>query len=404
VKAEWARVPWDAEARKKWREIPFAVDEYQARLESLKNLCRDRGFSGCVVHSYGNDNANIQYYTGWTNPYGGHALLVIARDRPGPTLLTSSIVHGEPMHTEIYATWVEDVRCTPVRENARPYPGVDTLEKMLIDALRDANLTNGRVGFTGRFGDAFQGILAAQMKKLAPVSIETEVRSLRAIKSDAEITVMAEAGRICDCSLASGLRAAQPGRTEFDVAGAVAGTMLSEGADGPLYFIQAAAGPRAGFRNVRPTSRQIEQGDFFYLGMGLRYRGYCGRISTGSTIGAPSNEQRRFLEANLEIVDKTMAIAKPGVPAAELSHFATAVGEKLGVERDLWAGGHGLGIHTHEPPFINPESTDILQVGMTFVFEPMLIRTAFGTANAERVYVMTPEGARPLSDLPLRAW
>jgi hypothetical protein len=59
AKTDWARVPWDAEARKAWREIPFPVDEYQARIQSLRRLLDRLGLAGCVVHGNGNDVANI---------------------------------------------------------------------------------------------------------------------------------------------------------------------------------------------------------------------------------------------------------------------------------------------------------------------------------------------------------
>jgi len=331
----WARVPWDADARRGWREIPFSIDEYEARITTLRQLVEKLGLNGCIVHGNGNDVANILYYAAWSNPYGGHALLVVPAHGRSPALLTSSIVHGEPMHTEIYATWSDDVRCTPVRENARPYAGAPTLEDMLIDVVHETGMDTGRLGFVGRFGGAFRDL------------IRERTNGIREL---------------------------------------------------------AASGPRSGFRNVRPTSRRLEQGDFIYIGMGLRHRGYCGRISTGNTIGAPSPSQLAFLDANVEIVEKALAVATPGVRAVELVRVAEAVGAELGVTRDQWPGGHGLGIHTHEPPFINPESDDTIEVGMTFVFEPMLIRTGFGTANAERVYLMTPDGARSLSDVPLTVW
>jgi Xaa-Pro aminopeptidase len=403
MKTEWARVPWDTESRRAWREIPFEISEYEARIHRLRELLDRFGLAGCVVHGYGNDTANIVYYTGWSNPYGGHVLMVVPADAQTPVLLTSAIVHGEPMHTEIYATWLDDVRCTPVRENARPYAGASSLEDLLIDALHEKTMHAGKLGFVGRFGASFQSLLSERgVPELVP--LDNEVRALRSVKSAAEIVVMREAGRICARALEQGLLAAQPGQTEHDVAGAIAGKMLTEGADGPLYFIQAVSGPRSGFRNVRPSSRHLQNGDFLYLGMGLRYRGYCGRIGTGITIGVASPEQRAFLESNAEIVEQALAIARPGVRAAEMTRVATRLGDKLGVSRELWPGGHGLGIHTHELPFINPESEDTFEVGMTFVFEPMLLRTGFGTANVERVYVMTSSGPESLSDVPMKLW
>ncbi len=33
----WGRVPFDHEARKKWMDLPFSVEEYESRVERLRD-------------------------------------------------------------------------------------------------------------------------------------------------------------------------------------------------------------------------------------------------------------------------------------------------------------------------------------------------------------------------------
>jgi Xaa-Pro aminopeptidase len=191
---------------------------------------------------------------------------------------------------------------------------------------------------------------------------------------------------------------------EYDVAAALYAAMMSRGADGPLYFVQVVSGPRAGFRNVRPAGRQIADGDPVYIGFGLRYRGYCSRAATGLTAGTPSPQWRRLLEANQRIQQESLALALPGAPVTGMVSAGTRLAGELGVGEETWVGGHGVGLHTHDLPVIGPDSTDTFEPGMTFIYEPMICRTGLGTANSERVYLMTGAGAEPLARDAPRPW
>ncbi len=83
---------------------------------------------------------------------------------------------------------------------------------------------------------------------------------------------------------------------------------------------------------------------------------------------------------------------------------ANALARDLGVAKDIIAGGHGIGVHTHDKPYVQPGSSDVFREGMVFVFEPVIYSTGFATANAERVYEVTADGCVPLSGVPLRVW
>jgi Xaa-Pro aminopeptidase len=233
--------------------------------------------------------------------------------------------------------------------------------------------------------------------------IDDVLRRMRAIKRPAELQLMRRAGGVADNAYRAGVAEVRPGATEHHIAATIAGTMVRDGAE-PLYMIQVGSGPRSGFRNVRPTGRVLENGDMVYIGFGLRYQGYCMRIGGSTTVGQPDTEQRRFLEANVSIVEEGMRAARAGVRTSLLVDVAEAAAEAHGVRGDLWAGGHGIGAHTHDLPVIAKLSDHLLETGMAFVFEPMLIRSGFGTANAERVYAVTEDGAEPLSSVPLRSW
>ena len=371
-------------------------------MRALQQRLAQDGYTGAVIHGNGVDQANVLYFTGFPNPYMGDVVLIVGLDGD-PALVTDAIAHGEPMHTEIYQTWLSDVRCSPNERGRYMFAGEENLADNVLAAARDHGLGGGPVGLGGMSAARLGGVLARGNITADPRPIDPLLLQLRAIKSPAELDLMRRAGEIGDKAFRAGLVGVRPGAIEQEVAGAIAGTLVREGAE-PLYMIQVGSGPRSGFRNVRPTGRRLDAGDMVYIGFGLRHQGYCMRIGGSTAVKQAGPDERRFLEANVAIVEDALRAARPGVRTSRLVEIAEAAADAHGVSADLWAGGHGIGAHTHDLPVVARLSEHELQEGMTFVFEPMLIRAGFGTANAERVYAVTATGVRALSDVPFRSW
>jgi Xaa-Pro aminopeptidase len=401
--ATFARVPYGPDDRAAWRDLPFDLGEYRRRLAAVQARLAESQLAGAIVHSVGADIANLCYLSGWSNPLMGDALLVIPA-RGEPTLVTNAIVHGEPMHTEIYQAWFDDVRCSPHTRGGVSYRNTPTITEHLVDCLSQHGMTAGRFGLSGPWSNELRDALAAAFPGLRAEPFDATLAQLRAIKSPAEQAVMRQASDIAEIALASAVTAVRPGAREYDVTAALYAAMMSHGADGPLYFVQVVSGPRAGFRNVRPTGRQMEDGDPVYIGFGLRYRGYCARAATAVTAGTPSPQWRRLLDANRQILSQSLAAARPAAIVTDMVSFGTRLAEEFGVGQETWVGGHGIGLHTHDLPLIGPDSADTLEVGMTFIYEPMICRTGLGTANSERVYLMTATGPQPLASNAPRPW
>ena len=63
--------------------------------------------------------------------------------------------------------------------------------------------------------------------------------------------------------------------------------------------------------------------------------------------------------------------------------------------------GHGIGCMLFESPNLRYQvTTDVLEPGMTFAFEPMIIVDGLGTAVVEDTMLVTETGIEPLSGLP----
>lgn len=60
--------------------------------------------------------------------------------------------------------------------------------------------------------------------------------------------------------------------------------------------------------------------------------------------------------------------------------------------------GHGVGLDINEAPVFTPRSQEVLQVGMTFAFEPKFVVAGVGAVGIENTYLVTENGVEKLTE------
>lgn len=397
----WGRVPYDWEMRRKWMETPFPAEEYEARVHRLREKLRGLGMDALIVHGTRDDRGAIRYLANFEDFYGGESLFVLPAEGEA-AFLTNAVMHGEPMHSGIQETWVKDVRCAP-HPRTLVEPAASILDH-LSDVLRERGLSRaavglsgeGRAGLAGRLAEAHPSVQVRDAGRLVPEAM--------AVKSGREIEVLRAAARAADEGLLALMEAAQEGATEHDLAAEANRAMFKAGAEDTALPIAVATGPRAGFKHAAPTARRLARGDWVYADLGARYKGYCSDMSRNRTVGPPTEEQRRFMEDQIEIVHAVMREAKAGSRIGDLAQVAEETAKAKGVSQYLYFRGHGIGTATHVPPSFAPGSDTVLEENMVFCFEPMLVRYEFGTACVEHMYAVRKDRCENLSSCPERFW
>jgi Xaa-Pro aminopeptidase len=398
----WGRVGYSWAEREPWLHLPFPVSEYEGRVDRIRKMMAARGLNGLLVHGTRAERAPIRYLSNFEDFYTGDTLMVIPSSG-AVGLTTNAVMHGEPMHSGIQDTWVRDVRCAP-HPRTVDYQ-TTTIYDHLEDFLTERGLVTGTLGVSGEYAYHAREFLKQKFPGLRLVDATSLVGEAMMRKSDAEVRLMKEVALMSDAGMIAFMKAAEPGVSEHDLAAEANYAMFKAGAEDTAFPLAACGGPRSGFKHSIPTNRKLRAGEIAFTDLGARLKGYCSDTARGKVVGgAPTPEQRRFLDAQIEIVHETIAMIRPGVRIGDVATRAIEMAKEFGYEEWFYFRGHGIGATTHIPPSFVPGSNVILEANMTFAYEPMLVRKDFGTACVEDLYVVTATGCERLSEAPGRWW
>lgn len=130
-----------------------------------------------------------------------------------------------------------------------------------------------------------------------------------------------------------------------------------------------------GIPNERPVT--IEEGDVVTLDTGLIYDGLITDAAVTVIAGKGSDEDKRLIRCVKEALDSGIAAARVGNKVGDIGAAIEEVGKEYGFGSPRELGGHSVGRHVHEEPFIpnfGPAGTGPdLEAGMVIAIEPMFM-------------------------------
>jgi Xaa-Pro aminopeptidase len=226
----------------------------------------------------------------------------------------------------------------------------------------------------------------------------TALRALRIRKTPAEIAALAEAGAAIDRVHAAVPQWLRPGRTERQAAADIASAIAAAG-HSRIDFVIVGSGPNAAKPHHEPSDRVLREGDAVVVDIGgTMPSGYCSDCTRTYAIGAVPPGMAGYYEVLAQAQEAACAAVRPGARAEAVDAVArdaiTAAGHG---EHFTHRTGHGIGLETHEDPYIVAGNTEELQEGMAFSVEPGIYPGPHG-ARIEDIVVCTADGGRRLNN------
>lgn len=222
---------------------------------------------------------------------------------------------------------------------------------------------------------------------------------LRARKSPAEVAALLAAAEAIDKVHAAMDRWLRPGRTEAEVGRDIADAIVAAG-HARADFVIVASGPNGASPHAEVSDRIIDPGEPVVVDIGgTMPSGYCSDSTRTYVVGgAPESEFQR-LYAVLEAAQKAQCDAvAPGITAEQLDAVGRDAIAAAGYgEFFVHRTGHGIGLETHEEPYIVSGSARPLEPGMAFSIEPGIYLPGRFGARIEDIAVCTETGGERLN-------
>ncbi|WP_432043451.1 aminopeptidase P family protein [Streptomyces cadmiisoli] len=358
----------------------FTADDYRARLERAARAAEDAGLAGLLVAP----GPDLVWLTGYA-----------------PTAIT------ERFTVLILAAGQDPVLVVPTLEapDAAKAPGAPAL------TLRD--WTDGKDPYAtaaalldaaGRLGvsDNTWAMHLLGLQNALPgssyASFTEALPMLRAVKDAAELELLAAAGAAADQAFEEIRTVRFAGRRESDLARDLAGLLRRSGHE-QVDFTIVASGPNGADPHHEVGDRVIEPGDMVVLDFGGLKDGYGSDTSRTVHVGEPTAEERRVHDLVREAQEAGFRAVRPGVACQEVDRAARAVIADAGYgEYFIHRTGHGIGVTTHEPPYMIEGEEQPLVPGMCFSVEPGIYLPGRFGVRIEDIVTVTEDGGRRLND------
>lgn len=348
------------------------------------------------------------------NAAGLHALVL----NPGPTLVYLTGLHfhlSERPTTLIVAPPNPPALIIPQLESDKartasiplqmfPFGDNPAMWKQTFQAAADANALDGKkIGVEPtRLRFLEMKYLQAAARSAAFVSAEPVLSSLRICKDASEIDAMREAACIAQRALQDTLPLVKPGITERQLAAELIIALLRNGSSSELPFAPIVAfGENSANPHAVPTDRMLKPGDLLLFDWGANYADYFSDITRTFALGDPGEELHRIYQLVQSANEAGRAAGKPSLAAGAIDAAARAVIEAGGYgDYFTHRTGHGLGMESHEPPYLFGENELLLQPGMVYTVEPGIYLPGVGGVRIEDDMLVTPHGSESLTDFP----
>lgn len=192
-----------------------------------------------------------------------------------------------------------------------------------------------------------------------------------------------------------------PGASDLDVFEWCVGALAREAGAPVAWEGNIGLGANGDFFDAQPCGALAGEGSSLFVDLYARVHHYVGD-STRSFSAGQAPAWLRDVHGRLEhALDALEAMIRPGAVAGELDRRCREVleGSVPGAAFGHHTG-HGVGLAPHEPPHLVPGSRDVLQPGDVVAVEPGLYVPGVGGARLEEVFLVTEDGAWPLTTYP----
>ncbi|HTM10753.1 MAG TPA: M24 family metallopeptidase [Verrucomicrobiae bacterium] len=356
-----------------WDKDALPSSEFHNRIARIKLDMKQQAVDLLLVYGdswrFG-DLAFVSHFI----PKNRGALTVIPLDQE-PALVIQEPSRNNPFSSTL--TWIEDVRS--VGQFAQ---GVGQMLEARGLKPKRVGLVNVEQQLNIREWNGLVKLLdGVEFRDLGDV-----LRSLRCVKSAAELRALEKTASILDESLAVFERQLRSGKREYEVAAAAEREARRRGVEGFYLSIARSTEPRIGLHP--PGSAAIQKADVISVAVAACCQRYWAELGRTFSVGGPSREQLQDYEATKQLFRSLRDGVRVGVSAAAVGQFLSEVPHANRVSLFAYGLGNGIGLDMSETPILAGKDALEIQKGMVLTLRICAARNGFGHGLIAQPFVV----------------
>jgi len=359
----------------------FPDQVYADRLLRTAAETAGRGIGALLI----TPSADYEYLLGYRAPLLERLTCLILPAEGIPALVLPRL--EEPLARHSIGALADAIEILPWEETDDPF-------RLVKDRLKGAPL---RIALQDQMWSRHVLRLRALLDPAELVDASPVTGAVRRVKQPEEIDRLRATASAADDAMLAITAERFSGRSEAEISRRIRELLLGAGHDSADFAI-VGSGPNAASPHHEPGERVIEAGDSVVLDIGGTRAAYCSDTSRTAFVGEPPPDFAAMYEV-LRIAQAAACEAvAPGVPASDVDRAARRVIEEAGYgEAFFHRTGHGIGMETHEEPYIVESNDEPLVAGNAFSIEPGIYLADQWGARIEDIVACTETGGERLN-------
>ena len=359
------------------------MSKYGQRLARLQREITAQGVDAIFI----SPGPDLRYFTGYDAVPLERLTALVVRALQDPIVISPFLEKAAALASPIGELGIEVLTW---QETESPYKKAkDLLGEISTYAVDGRMWADKLLAFQSDFGGA------------KSVSGTQSISNLRMIKDADEIASLQTAGKAIDTVHSEVPNFLKAGRTEQQVGADIANAILKAG-HRTVDFVIVGSGPNSASPHHEVSDRVLQVGDAIVVDLGGTLEdGYCSDSTRTYALGDVSDEYFERFQVLHQAQQLATAAVKPGIACQDIDAVARnymtehAIGD-LFIHRI----GHGIGLETHEHPYMVAGNTLPIQEGFAFSIEPGFYEEGKSGARIEDIVICGAEGAIVLNNRP----
>ena len=369
-----------------WDKQQMPEEEYQRRLESLRQQMARQGLDALVIYGDNYNYADLCYLTNYFPKVRGGIGII---PRSGPIALLLNIGSRDVPFAKSL-TWVDDVR-------ASGQVGRDGAE-----ILKQKGLGQAKVGLM----DSGKGFPLPQLEELKESLPQVKwqpshsvLQQMRLQKSVRELAALRQAGRVLNEICHEAQEFIQQGRKEYEIVADIDRLARDKGVEDIRIL--------AGERRLQPPSFKMTTslGNHWAVYLAIQHERYWAESGRTYVLSSEPKLQSAYQKGQ-EIVAQMAMQLKPANSVKAIDQAARGRLGEFYATAAIYGLGNGIGLNQWEAPFLSEDEArqvGALSTGASVLNEnmTMALRVAFETEGKLILfgdsYEVTSDGAKSLT-------